>query len=468
MRSSSPLRPETEGSPGARFRWAPFLVLIGCVSVLLPACKDVGQAVPSSVTLTVTADPTSIPAESGSSAITVRALIDGRTPVEDGTVIILTTSLGTIDSPVETSAGVAVATLRSTGQAGVAVVTAVAGAATSASVQVSIGLSVETLSVTADPSLLPAGGGTSTITGLVLGRNTVPLAGQEIIFRTTAGALASGGIVQETDASGKVTDTLTAARTATVTASLSDNSLSSSVVVTVTESRIGGILLTANPSSIGAGGGTSSLVAYVWDVSNRALPDIPVIFSVAPAANGTLSSRDAVLTDSTGQAFNSVAVTGTVTVRVDAGPENVEVAVTVGETSAGWVLTLTPIMTYLNTPSIPPVGSECSPSGELPVALTAHLSDASGNPVPDETVLFQIITDNDTTTNDLYGGFCPTLATTFSTDTDAAGDAFAQFSYPSGQLTICRNLTSNFCRTYIRASVGTLNSTNDVTVTEVH
>jgi hypothetical protein len=418
------------------------------------------------VTLVLEANPTSIPADGGEALITIRATGDGGAPVDDGTQILLTTSLGTINSPVTTTGGVAHGTLKSTGQAGKAVVTAIIGAAAPVTVEVTIGLSPMSLFVTADPTELSTGGGNSTITAKVYGENQVPLGGVLLVFSASHGTLSTNSAQVTTDGSGTAVDTLSTEETSTVTATLVDYALSDSATVTVGQSNIGGILVTANPVSFDENGGDSSLLAFVWDLSDKPLPNVPVIFSVDPYGAGTLADKNAVLTNAAGEAANTVTVTASAMITANVGVESADVEITVAEVDPTFrVLSLSPYLTYLDNPPVPPAGTECDPSAQLPVQITATLVDQNGDPVADEWVNFYFLKDSDPDTHDHYGGFCPDLGSVESIKTDAGGNAVAEFSFSFDDLTECLGFTSDYCRTQIRAFSGSTMSESDVYVT---
>ena len=241
-------------------RWSPVLVLVLAV-VVAAACDNANPVAPSGTILTISAAPTQI-GLTGSSTITVIGRQPNGNPLNPGTEIRFTTSLGIIDSivPVDNN-GVARTALRADRQSGTATVTATTGAgsgdtASTASIDVLIGESDATrptLVLSASPNNVPVEG-TSEIT--IIGRNpdgTPVDAGLEMILTTTLGSLDPSRPVTEAD--GTTTSTLTAgtqAGTATVTAILG-SSQPATTQVTIRQAATD-ISIQANPASIGSGG----------------------------------------------------------------------------------------------------------------------------------------------------------------------------------------------------------------------
>lgn len=112
-----------------------FISIIALLACL--ACNS--PVAPSETILVVTANPKSI-GLSGSSTITVTARHPSGVPARRGTEILLTSTLGAIDTMVRTDDdGVARATLRAEGRAGTAIITASSGSAMSKTVDVTVG-----------------------------------------------------------------------------------------------------------------------------------------------------------------------------------------------------------------------------------------------------------------------------------------------------------------------------------------
>lgn len=139
------------------------------------------------------------------------------TPVQNGTVVSFTTSIGTIEpAEARTSNGRVNVRLKTTSESGTATITAFSGGA-KATAQIKIGAAnAKTLSLTASPQNLPATGGTSTVTARVDDSNGNGIVGVPVLFGTDKGSLSATSVV--TGAAGTAFTTLTTTSAAKVSA----------------------------------------------------------------------------------------------------------------------------------------------------------------------------------------------------------------------------------------------------------
>lgn len=186
-----------------------------CLSLVLAvaglvACDKASPVAPAGTVLSVTANPTQIPA-TGTAQVRVVALRANGTPVNPGTQIRMSTSLGTIDPLVEVGdGGVAVGTLQGDGRIGTATVTASVGAETTATVEVAVGKPAANISLQATPPQVEkTTGGTIQLVAVVRDDTGEPLSDAAVNFQTEVGILRSGGSVRRTDSGGEVRDILT-------------------------------------------------------------------------------------------------------------------------------------------------------------------------------------------------------------------------------------------------------------------
>jgi PKD repeat protein len=157
----------------------------------------------------MSANPTQI-STTGTSTITIQALRSNGNPVNPGTEIRLSTTIGRIDPVVYTDDdGVARAQLKGTGRAGTATVTAHSGAVEPVTVDITVGTPAAAIRLTASPTSVPETGGTVALLALVRDDQGQPLPGVSVNFSSEAGTLESGGEFVETDASGTARDVLT-------------------------------------------------------------------------------------------------------------------------------------------------------------------------------------------------------------------------------------------------------------------
>jgi len=170
---------------------------------------QVGETSTTKPTVLVTASPNSIPVE-GSSTITVIARNSDGSPVSEGQVVILTTTLGSFtDSRPKTLAdGTATTTLNAGKQAGTAEITAIVGSSDAAKTQITIRDAATDLSIQANPSTVPSTGGTITLTAFVANSLGQAVQGAPVTFSSERGTLETTGVVF-TDTTGVATNKLT-------------------------------------------------------------------------------------------------------------------------------------------------------------------------------------------------------------------------------------------------------------------
>ena len=196
-----------------RFASTAGLVALGLTAVLAVACDTVPLTAPGSSTVTITTAPSA----DGNTLVTATILEPGGTPVQDGTTVRFTSSLGRMD-PVEVQTRNTVATSKfiSNGDSGEATITVSSGSAT-ANVKFNIGLAlIDSVTVRSSAGSVPATGGTVTVTARVNATGGAAASGVPVTFSTTAGSLSSGREV--TDGTGEASTRLTTDANATVTA----------------------------------------------------------------------------------------------------------------------------------------------------------------------------------------------------------------------------------------------------------
>lgn len=185
---------------------------ISCFALLLTfglACDSASPVAPTGTVLTISASPSEI-GVNGTATIRVTAVRANGTAVNPGTIIRLETTLGSIDAQAETDDnGVALATLRGDGRIGTAMVTARAGSAETATVEVRIGEVASTVTLQATPSSISDTGGSVDLLALVRDDQGQPLPGVSVNFTTQLGRLASAGAFIVTGPNGQASDRLT-------------------------------------------------------------------------------------------------------------------------------------------------------------------------------------------------------------------------------------------------------------------
>lgn len=152
------------------------------------------------------------------------------TPVQNGTVVSFTSTIGRVEpAEAKTSNGRVNVKLVTTGESGKATITAFSGGAKS-TIQVTIGAAaVKTITVSASPSNLSSSGGTTTVSARVEDSNGNGLVAVPVTFTTTKGTLGSPSAT--TNSAGVATTTLTTTAAADVTAAV--GSVNSKVTIGV-------------------------------------------------------------------------------------------------------------------------------------------------------------------------------------------------------------------------------------------
>ena len=230
---------------------------------LLASCGgQVPLTAPEGATLTIEANPKSIPTVGGRSTITVigfKAAEDGGGTLSNGTQIFFTTDLGAIEERVEMENGIARATLQSDGRSGTAVVTAASGGGiTALTTTVQIGAGTEgdiVITVIANPTTLGPEDLTSEIVATVTDNRGNALPDVPVVFSTNSGTLASQGSVLRTNVSGQAFDRLTLLDD-NDSAAVTVTSGSTTASVTVTRGDFGDPLVDSISPSSGSPGQT--------------------------------------------------------------------------------------------------------------------------------------------------------------------------------------------------------------------
>ena len=182
---------------------------LGLAFLALAACSEGTPVAPENAVLRVSAYPTRI-GKTGSSTIAVSAYRSNGNPVNPGTEIRLSSTVGRVDEVVYTDdAGQARGTLRGDGQVGTATVRAFSGNLEPVTVDVAIGQLAASMTLQVTPSSIPETGGELDLLALVRDDLSQPLAEAQVNFRSEIGTLDSGGEFIVTNAQGEARDELT-------------------------------------------------------------------------------------------------------------------------------------------------------------------------------------------------------------------------------------------------------------------
>jgi len=443
--------------------------LAAAMALVLASCGSTDLVAPDTATITLDANPLTIPADGGTSSLHVTVAKSSGYPTGDGTVVTFTTTLGSITPQAETRSGVATGVLTGTGTVGDATVTARSGNLVSESVTVQIGESPTDITLTATPASLPIGGGTSQLTAVVFGSGGTPRAGVSVTFSTTAGSLASGGSTLTTNAQGEVFDTLTTIATATVTANTtsggeSGGSLPAEITVEVETTSVAQMVLSATPTILPLSGGTSSLVAVVFGDDGLPVAGAAVAFSTTA---GSLSEQGVILTDEAGEARNTLTTTANATVTATSGSHNATATVTVEGDPVVVRLSASRNSITDTTTDPGPAFCDASANPQVPIKLVAQVTDSLGRPQVGRSVIFFIELALIDECARAFGEFCGSGTTAVTGVTDASGEATAELGLSDDDFALCRSYEGGtvecgstgsrylFCQTAVTAESGT-------------
>jgi hypothetical protein len=196
----------------------PLLAPTGSVITLFPVATTVSLNSEVTIIATVIENGSTPAGTGGGSGTTTTTSAGAGTPVQNGTLITFTTSIGRIEpSEARTHNGQVSVRLITDGTSGLATITAYSGGASAQIKNLKIGTAAATtVHVTTTPQGLGASGGTVQVTASVLDEGGNPLSGIPVTFATDKGTISPS--TATTDAGGNATAALTTTATAKVTA----------------------------------------------------------------------------------------------------------------------------------------------------------------------------------------------------------------------------------------------------------
>lgn len=275
------------------------------------------------------------------------------TPVQNGTLVSFTTTMGRIEpSEARTQNGQVRVRFVSDNQSGTVTITAFSGGASGKLENLRVGsAAAERVLLTANPQTLGPAGGTSTISARVEDVAGAGLVGVPVTFTTDAGTLSTGA--STTDETGTARTILTTTRESKVTANVAGKTAE----VTIGLNPRTGVTLTAPTTSISAG--------------------LPASFTVGVGT--TANIRDVTIAFGDGARQSLGALSGSTTVQhtyAEAGTYNVTATAT---EASGFSETVGTSLTVLpgQPPAVTITASNNNPSVGETVILTATVSGAT-------------------------------------------------------------------------------------------
>ena len=309
----------------------------------------VANVIENGVTSTGTTGTPGTPSTSTTSTTTAGA----GTPVQNGTLVSFTTTIGRIEpSEARTNNGQVRVRFISGSQSGTATITAFSGGASGKLENLKVGSAgVERVLISASPQTLGPAGGTSTITARVEDVSGTGLAGIPVTFTTDAGSLSPSS--STTDSAGNATTTLNTSRAAKVTANVAGKTADVSVGLNPRT----GITLAGPTTPVSAG--------------------VPATFTVGVGA--TANIRDVTIDFGDGERRSLGAISGSTSIQhtyIEAG--TFPVSATAIEAS-GFTETVSTAVTILpgQPPAVIITASNTNPSVGETVIFTATVSGAT-------------------------------------------------------------------------------------------
>lgn len=333
-------------------------VVTGALSLVLGGfvvgCDKAPLTAPTDSAVTLFANNTVV-ALNGSVDITASVTEPGGVPVQNGTQVVFTTTLGSIEpAEARTSGGRATVRLNAGAASGLAQVRAFSGGAQAEALEIRVGAAAATgLALSATPSAVGPNGGTVEILAVATGENNQRLPGVPVNFGTSAGSLSASTVI--TDANGEARTQLTTTREATVTATI--GSVSATTTVRVTTRPI--ITLTPPATAIGEGETATFTV------------------NVQPQANGD-AVRDVIIDFGDGDRRSLGSLTGSRTVqKVYARKGTYQVTVTVFDTGGEATPASTTVTVEERVINVTLTASNAVPPVNTPVTFTAAATGAN-------------------------------------------------------------------------------------------
>jgi len=292
-----------------------------CALLAVFACDRVPPVPPAASTITLSINPSRIDREGESATVTIIVRKDDGTPVNPGTQVNVSTTLGALDpeTAFTDETGTAKSTLTGDGRIGMATVSVTTGAAGLVSVDVQIGSLAASITLTATPSDLPkdpqGNEGVIELLALIRDDTGAPLGGTIVNFGTDIGVLDSRGGPVVTNDLGEASDTLTVSRNnvsvlfepffeVRAETAIQGGSLIDDIVEIQIRGVPANLTLQATPGTIEEAGGSVGLLAIVRDNLGDPLAGAGVNFltNAGELASGGLI----VFTDSSGAARDTL------------------------------------------------------------------------------------------------------------------------------------------------------------------
>lgn len=312
------------------------------MALLATACDKVPLTAPTDTTITLFNTGTSVPLN-GSIDIVASVIESAGTPVQNGTVVTFTTTLGHVEpAEARTNGGKVTVKLVSDGKSGTATVKAFSGSAASEALDVPMGAAAASkISLVADPGSLGAGGGSTTMTATVRDASSNVVAGVPVTFTTDVGQLGASSVT--TNGNGEASTTLTTAQTAQVTAAIGDATVTLTVKVTAAPT------ITVTPAPAAPSAGQPVTFTITVTPADGGLPIKSVSIDFGDGSHQNLGSGTTTASHVYSRA-GSYSVTTTVTDSANQATSQVIVLIVTDAAAIAVTITATPTTGAVNEP----------------------------------------------------------------------------------------------------------------------
>lgn len=245
-------------------------------SLFAAACDKVPLLAPTSSTIRLISGVSVLPTN-GTTEISAVVIEAAGTPVQNGTVVTFTSSLGTVEPrEARTTNGQVTVRYLSGSQSGTAKVGAFSGGSKSDDLEILVGSAAAgAITVRANPAIVPSTGGSTDIIATVVDTGGNPLRGAAVTFATTFGTLSSASAIS--DSAGEARTQLNTNVEARVTVRVGGGSTAPTAEVTVQARSVPTVALSAGTNNVGEVG-------------------IPTVFTLEPPAAATSNAiREVIL-----------------------------------------------------------------------------------------------------------------------------------------------------------------------------
>jgi hypothetical protein len=288
-------------------------LLVVAAGLASAGCDKAQLLAPTKSTITLSA-PTRVLPAGGSIEVTAFVIEEAGTPVQNGTAVRFTASLGRLDPPqVQTRNGIAVTTFHAMNTSGVARITASSGGATGGDddtnvLEITVGAAaVNTITLRANPGSVGPTGGAVELIATVVADNGRALEGIGVTFNADQGTLSATNVL--TNASGEARTVLTTSQQ-TVVSATAGTKTSSNVTVGIRSGPV--VSIACAPTS-----GTGNCAAVQASTTDNSAT---VLFTVTkPTGSSALRTATLDFGDGTSHALGNLAG-GSATVTHTYGP----------------------------------------------------------------------------------------------------------------------------------------------------